>query len=192
MLTGFRAFAQSWAAKLLLGLLVVAMAGFGVSQYSGQAIKGDEVIKAGSRVTDSRAFKRQYDNYKKSIEQQQGGQPIPADVADANHLDQIVLNGVATREAFAELLSKVGVRPSDKLVLAQIEKIPAFFDPITGRFDKATFQRMLAQNEMTPKMLDAEFRDRAAAQDWAAAIQNGLVVPRAYGALGSVFALETR
>jgi len=132
MLTAFRAFAKSWAARGLLGLIILAMAGFGISRYGFQAVKGDEVIRAGSRVTPSYAFKREYENYKKQLEQQQnGGQPIPPDVAEANHLDQIVLNGLATREAFAELLSKGGVRPSDKLVLGQIEKIPAFFDPIT-------------------------------------------------------------
>jgi peptidyl-prolyl cis-trans isomerase D len=98
-----------------------------------------------------------------------------------------VLNGLATREAFAELLSKIGVRPSDKLVLSRIEKIPDFFDPITGKFDKATYQQVLSRNEMTPKMLDTDIRDRNAAQDWAAGIQNGLAVPRAYGALGAVY-----
>lgn len=193
MLTAFRAFAKSWVAKILFGLLILSMGAFGISRYGFQAIKGDEVIRAGSRVTNSQVFKREYDSYKKAVEQQQGGgQPISQEVAEANHLDQIVLNGLATREAFAELLGKIGVRPSDKLVLGQIEKIPAFFDPITGRFDKATYQRMLAQNEMTPKMLDTDIRDRAAAQDWAAGLQNGLAVPRAYGALGAVFALETR
>lgn len=192
MLTAFRAFAKSWAAKILFGLLILSMGAFGISRYGFQAISGDEVIRAGSRVTDSNAFKRFYDEYKKGIEQQNGGQPIPQDVAEANHLDQIVLNGLATREAFSELLTKVGVRPSDKLVLAQIEKIPAFFDPITGRFDRQTFLRMLGNNNMTPKMLDADIRDRRATQDWAAAVQNGLAVPRAYGALGAAYFLETR
>ena len=192
MLTGFRAFAKSWIAKILLGLIVLAMAGLGVSKYGFQAVQGDAVIRAGSRTMTSEAFKREYDNYKKAIEAQNGGQPIPADVAEANHLDAVVLNGLATRESFSELLTRIGIRPSDKLVLAQIEKIPAFFDPITGRFDKLTFQRMLGQNGMTPKMLDADIRDRMAQQNWAAGVQNGLAVPRAYGALGAVFALETR
>ncbi|WP_293678942.1 SurA N-terminal domain-containing protein [uncultured Phenylobacterium sp.] len=191
MLAAIRNFAKSWPARILLALLAISFVGWGVTNTGTSAIQGDEVIKAGSRVVDSASFRRQYENYKKAIEEEQG-QPIPADVADANRLDQIVLNGLATREAFAELLSKVGVRPSDKLVLAQIQKIPAFFDPVTGRFDKITFERMLGQNNMTPKMLDADIRDRAAALDWSAALQNGLAVPRAYGALGSVFALETR
>jgi peptidyl-prolyl cis-trans isomerase D len=192
MLTAIRNFAKSWPARILMAVLAVSFVGWGINRTSVSAASGDEVIKVGSRVTDSYVFKREYDNYKKQLEQQQGGQPIPQDVADANHLDTIVMNGVATREAFSELLSKVGVHPSDKLILEQIEKIPDFFDPITGRFDKKTYQRRLADNSMTPKMLDADIRDRMAVQNWAAGVQNGLAVPRAYGALGSVFALETR
>lgn len=193
MFTAFRSFAQSWAAKVLMGLLILSMGAFGISRYGFQAIKGDEVIRAGSRVTTSAEFKREYDNYKRQLEQERnGGQPIPPALADANHLDQVVLSGLATREAFSELLSKIGVRPSDKLVLSRIQQIPEFFDPITGKFDRKTFERMLGQNGMTPKMLDTDIRDRNATQDWAAGVQNGLQVPRAYGALAAVYALETR
>ena len=41
MLTAFRAFAKSWAARGLLGLIILAMAGFGISRYGFQAVKGD-------------------------------------------------------------------------------------------------------------------------------------------------------
>src|SRR5688500_15081859 len=131
MLAALRNFAKSWPARILLGLLAISFVGWGVTAGGGaSAISGDEVIKAGSRAISSPEFRRQYDNYKKQIEQQQG-QPIPQEVAEENRLDQIVLNGLATREAFAELLLKVGVRPSDKLIVEQIQKIPAFFDPVT-------------------------------------------------------------
>ncbi|WP_293906902.1 peptidylprolyl isomerase [Phenylobacterium sp.] len=192
MLSSIRNFAKSWPARILMAILAVSFVGWGINRTGFQAVNGDEVIRAGSRTTDSFVFKREYDNYKKRLEGQQQGQPIPQDMAEANHLDTVVLNGLATREAFSELLSRSGIHPSDKLILAQLEKIPAFFDPITGRFDKKTYQRRLADNSMTPKMLDAEIRDGMAAQNWGAGLQNGLAVPRAYGALGSVFALETR
>jgi peptidyl-prolyl cis-trans isomerase D len=191
MLLGARKFTQSWFAKGLLGLIILAMAGFGVSRYGFQAIKPDSVIKAGSRSTNSFEFKRQYDNYKKRLEQQ-SGQQITPELADQNHLDTVVLNGLATRESFMDLLSKIGVRPSDKLILAQIEKIPAFFDPVSGRFDKKLYQSRLAEAGLTPANFDGQIRDEMAQAHWAVAVQNGLGVPRAYGALASVFALETR
>ena len=186
-----RSKSNSWFTRIVLGLIIVAMAGFGMSQYSFDAIRGDQVIKAGSRVVNSAEFRREYDRYKKRAEQQ-AGQPITPEMADQNHLDTAVLNGLATREGFAELLSKVGVRPSDKLIAAQIGKIPEFFDPITGRFDKKTFEARLNENGYAPPTFDAVLRDEMAAQHWAVALQDGLTAPRAYGALASVFALESR
>jgi len=191
MLSAIRRFAQSWAAKVLMALLAISFVGWGINRTGVSRVAGDQVIKAGSRTITSPEFRREYDNYKKRIEEQ-SGQRVTPELAEQNHLDSAVLNGLATKEAFAELLWRIGIRPSDKLILAQIEKIPAFFDPISGRFDKKTFQRRLADNGMTPKMLDASIRDDMAVQHLGVALQNGFSVPRAYGALAAVFALESR
>jgi peptidyl-prolyl cis-trans isomerase D len=174
-----------------MAVLAVSFIGWGVNRTGAGVVGGDQVIKVGSRTINSVEFRSEYDNYKKRLEQQQG-QPITVEQAQQGNLDAVVLNGVATREAFAELMSKVGVKPGDKLVLDQIQKIPAFFDPISGRFDKKMFQQRLGENGMTPERFDAVLRDEMATQHWAVAIQNGLTTPRAYGALASVFALESR
>lgn len=192
MLTAIRNFAKSWPARILMAILAVSFVGWGVNATGVSAFTGDQVIKAGSRTVDSIAFRREYEGYRKGLEQQNNGQPIPPDVAEQNHLDSVVLNGLATRESFAELLTRTGIRPSDGLILKQIEKIPEFFDQVTGRFDKKIMRDILARNEATPQMLDAQIRDGIAGQFWAKGLQNGLNVPRSYGALGAVFALESR
>ena len=181
----------SWFTRIVLGLIIVAMAGFGLANFSFDAVRGDQVIKAGDRTVDSRDFRREYDRYKKRAEER-AGQPLTPEIAEQNKLDTLVLNDLATRSAFSELLRKIGIRPSDKLVAEQIGKIPDFFDPITGKFDKKIFETSLARNDYTPPGFDTVLRDSIAGQHWAAAIQNGFVVPRAYGALAAVFALETR
>jgi peptidyl-prolyl cis-trans isomerase D len=191
MLAAVRTFAKSWPAKILMAVLAVSFIGWGVNQGGASVVAGDQVVKVGSRTISSPEFRNEYDNYKKRLEQQQG-QPITVEQAQAGNLDAVVLNGVATRESLAELMSRVGIKPGDKLVLDQIQKIPAFFDPISGRFDKKTFQQRLGENGMTPERFDAVLRDEMATQHWAVAVQNGLSVPRAYGALASVFALESR
>ncbi len=191
MLTGIRNFAKSWPAKILMAVLALSFVGWGVQQGGVAAISGDQVLKAGSRTISSNAFKREYENQKKRFEQQ-SGQPITPEQADEGNLPAQVLNGMATREAFAELLSKAGIRPSDKLVLEQISKIPDFFDQITGKFDEKTFEQRLADNGLTPPMFDGALRDEMAVQHWIVAVQNGFSAPRSYGALGAVFALESR
>ena len=181
----------SWFTRIVLGVIVVAMAGFGLTEYSVDAIRGDEVVSAGSRSINSAEFQREYDRFRKRQEQQ-AGQPITPELAEQNNLDTVVLNGLATKEAFAELLSRIGVRPSDKLIADQIGKIPDFFNPISGAFDKKTFEARLQENGYTPPGFDAVLRDEMSTQHWAVAMQNGFSVPRSYGALASVFALESR
>jgi peptidyl-prolyl cis-trans isomerase D len=191
MLANIRNFAKSWPARILMGILAISFVGWGVNQGGLGGVGGDQIVRAGDRVIDTLAFRREYDNYRKRIEEQSGQQVTP-EIAQANGLDAIVLNVLATREAFVELLAQSGIRPGDKLLLAQIEKIQAFFDPITGKFDRATFERQLGQNGLTPERFDAVMRDEIAVQHWSVAIQNGLAAPRAYGAMASVFALESR
>ena len=191
MLASIRQFAKSWPARILLILLAISFVGWGVNQGGSAMISGDQVIKAGSRTITSLEFRKEFDNYKKRIEQETG-QQVTNELAEENNLDATVLNGLATREAFSELLAKVGIKPGDKLIVDQISQIQAFFDPITGKFDKTTFERQLSQNGMTPEMFDAGIRDQMATQHWAVGVQNGLAAPRTYGALAAIYALESR
>ncbi|WP_411287021.1 SurA N-terminal domain-containing protein [Phenylobacterium sp.] len=190
MLTAIRAFAKSWVAAVLIGLLIISFAVFGINDiFTGNA--GDQVVKAGSRTLTSADFKREYDTYKTRFEQQ-AGQPITPEMASANGLDRRVLDGVATREAFAELLSRAGVRPSDKLLIAELQKIPAFFDQVSGRFDPKIYEQRLGENGLTPTKFDQVLRDEMAEQHLATSLVNGLRVPRAYSALGAIYAMESR
>ena len=191
MLAAFRAFAKSWVAAILMGVLIFAFAVWGIRKDVFTGRFSDWVIKAGSRTVTSAEYKRQFDRYKSQLEQQ-SGQPIPNDVAAANGVDREVLQGLATREAFADLMRRVGIVPSDKLIAEQIQKIPAFFDPVTGRFDKRAYQQTLASNELSPASFESEMRDEIAEQHLGTAIISGLSVPRAYTALAAIYELEGR
>jgi peptidyl-prolyl cis-trans isomerase D len=191
MLASIRAFAKSPAAAVLIGLLVVSFAVFGIRDvFKGQAA-GDAVVKAGSRSISPADFKREFDGYKSQVEQQVG-QPVTTEAAVANGLDRRVLEGLAGREAFADLVRKIGVIPSDKLIVGEINKIPAFFDQVSGRFDKKAYQQRLAENGLTPAKFEGVMRDEIAQQQVGTGLVAGLVVPRAYTAMGAIYAMENR
>ncbi len=190
MLAATRKFAKSWVAAVLIGLLVISFAIFGIND----AFKGNftaDVITAGSRKVSPADFKREFDNYRKNAEKQVG-QPVSTEMAVENGLDKRLLDELATREAFGELLHKAGVRPSDKLLAAEIQKIPAFFDQVSGRFDKNLFGQRLAEAGLTPPKFDTVMRDEIAESHTVSAIVNGLRVPRAYSALGAIYEMEAR
>jgi peptidyl-prolyl cis-trans isomerase D len=190
MLAAIRAFAKSWVAALLIGLLIVSFAVFGIRDVFRSRVS-NAVITAGSRTVSANDFRRAFDVMRKRAEQQMG-QPVTAEVAAANGLDRQVLQGLATQQAFAELLRRIGVRPSDKLVAQQIAKIPDFFSPVSGSFDKKLYLQKLAQNDLTADKFEASLRDEVASQHVGAALTSAFLLPRAYTALAAVFALESR
>lgn len=190
MFSTLRAFTKSWVAILLVGLLIISFAVFGMQDVF-RPIGRNAVIEAGSRTVSPAEFKQQFDRYKANAEQQMQ-RPISMEEAVEGKLDVRFLDEMATRESFFALLEKIGVRASDKLVVDQIRTIPAFFDQVSGRFDQKLFEQRLADNNLTPAGFDQVIRDEIAETHLATAMVNGLRVPRTMSALGAVYSMETR
>ena len=191
MLANIRAFAKSPAAALLIVLLIASFAVFGIRDVFNGRTGGNAVITAGSRSLSPADFKREFDSYKARVEQQVG-QPIPMEAVAANGLDKRAAEGLAGREAFAEHLSNIGLKASDKLIAAEIHKIPAFFDQVTGKFDKKAYETRLSENRLTPARFESVMGDEVAQQQMATGLAAGLRAPRAYTALAAIFGLENR
>lgn len=190
MLTAFRAFAKSWVAALLIGLLIISFAVFGMSDIL-QGQFSTTVVKAGGRNVDDADFRREYDQWRQQTEQQVG-QPITPQMADENGIIPRLLEQIATREALAALLHKIGIRPGDSLVADQLREIPAFFDPISGRFDSNLMAQRLSETDLTPDRFLALLKDEIAQQHFASGLVSGLRAPRAYSALEAMIDREQR
>ena len=190
MLVATRKFAKSWVAAVLIGLLIVSFAIFGINDVFKGNFSND-VITAGSRGVSAADFKREFDNFRKNAEQQMG-QPVTVELAVENKVDTRVLQELASREAFGEMLYKAGIRPSDGLMEKEIRKVQAFFNPISGAFDKNLYLQRLNEAGMTPEKFDTVMRDEIAQAHTISAMVNGLRVPRAYTALAAVYGLEAR
>ncbi len=190
MLTAFRKFAKSPLAVVLIGLIIVSFAIFGISDvFRGGS--STAVVTAGSRTVQPIDFKRAFDNARQQA-QQQTGQTITPEEAVQRGLHIQLAEEMATQTAFAAWAEKVGINPSAKLVLEQIRQIPAFFDQITGRFDRARYQQQLAQANLTEEAFEREMLDAIRGEHFGAGMAAGVRAPRAYGALQAAFGLETR
>jgi peptidyl-prolyl cis-trans isomerase D len=191
MLSFFRSLAKSKFIWILLGLPLVAgllTIGNVRTDLSTLFTGKDAVIQSGSRIYTSADFKREFDAYRRQAQQQ--GQAVTPDEAVAQGLDQRMLGAFAERESMAEVLHKLGIWPSDKLVVAQIAKITAFFDPISGKFDQKTYVQRLQENNLTPEVFERNLRDEQAYNHFASAAAAGLKTPRIYGALVGAFSYE--
>ncbi|MFN3572634.1 MAG: peptidyl-prolyl cis-trans isomerase [Phenylobacterium sp.] len=190
MLAAVRAFAKSWVAAILIGLLIISFAVFGMSDILRGQMSTD-VVTAGSRSVSAQQFRREYDLWRQQAEQQVG-QPVTPQMAAENGIISGLLNEIATREALAVMLGRMGLRPSEDQVTAELRNIPQFFDQISGRFDPALMEQTLSQSGLTPDDFLTRVRDQIAQQHFAAGLVAGLRAPRAYGALNAMVDLEQR
>jgi len=190
MLARFRAFAKSWVALLLLGLLIVSFAVFGTEDFL-QPRGGDWVVRAGDRTISGAEFRRLFDNYREQAARQ-SGQPLTTEAAVERGLHLRVMEELASAEAFAVLLRKIGVIPADSLVVEEIRKAPIFFNPISGRFDPQAYQAELARNDLTPERFEGFLRDELAQSHFVSGVVAGLRAPRIYTAVNAALEAETR
>ena len=191
MITLFREFTKSWIFKGLMVLLVASFAVFGLRDVFNK-VGGDNVVTAGSRKITASEFKADFDRYKQNYSQQNQGQSLNPDdfVASGDHIQ--MLNELADQTAFSAWLDSIGVKPSAKMIVAEIAKIPAFFNSVTGRFDKDTYRNMLARNQMTEKQLEDSIADEIASQQYLTASVAGFKAPRIYAASQAAMSLQSR
>jgi peptidyl-prolyl cis-trans isomerase D len=190
MLAAVRRFAKSPYAAALLVVLIISFAVFGIQDvFNGRV--SDWVIKAGSRSVSGAEFKRNFDAFKAQAEQQ-AQRPLTVEELAAQGLDRAVLNDLAARESLSEWLHRAGIRPSDKLIAAELRKSTALFDPVTGKFDQAVYQQRLAENGLTPERYEGLLRDEIATNHFIAGLGGGFRAPRIYTALAAAYALEGR
>ncbi|MEO6340227.1 MAG: SurA N-terminal domain-containing protein [Caulobacteraceae bacterium] len=191
MLAQIRTFAKSPAAKVLLGVLVASFAVFGIRDVFHGQMEPDAIVQAGKRSVGPAEFKRTFDNYRDQL-QKQNNQTLTAEDADKAGLLPRMIDSLAFQKSFDEFMARVGVRPSDKLVLGEIRKAPIFFDQVTGKFDRKAYDSWLAQNNLTAAQLESDLRDGLSENHFASGLVAGLQAPRAYGAVAATFQKEGR
>lgn len=190
MLANIRSFAKSPFAVLLLGLLVVSFAVWGVRDAFKVSIS-NAVVKAGSHEVSQAEFKRIFDRVVREQEQQQG-RGIPREEALAAGLDRKILADMADTNALAELVKRAGIKPDDKLVAAEIAKNQAFINPLTGRFSNDTYRQVLFKNDLTASGFEADLKDEIAGRHFLSGLGAGTHAPRIYSVMMAALLLQNR
>jgi len=193
MLAFFRAFAKSWAAKLLFGVLLIGFTVWGIQGGLVPHISTD-VISAGQRHLSETEFRNIVDRQLARVRQEQGEAPT---------LDQLVKQGVPQQWAnqmaqdygFQAWIEQIGVKPDKSLTVEAMKEIPGLrsvFNPVTGVFDEKAFRAILAQNQVNEAVFLQDLHDGIAQRDLTAAIKAGTVAPQLYTALESNAVMQTR
>lgn len=191
MLSQFRALAKSPVAKVLIALLVASFGLWGIRDVFRGITTGDSVVQAGKRTVSAARFRQMFMDELKQYNQQ-SGQNITVQDAVAHNLDRQVADSIASDEAFAEFLRRSGVVPSDKLVVDEIRKAPRFFNAVSGRFDRDSYEQFVRQIGMSDAEFEAVLRDQLAQTQFVSGMAAGMRAPLLYSALQAAFVGEGR
>lgn len=191
MISHFRNFAKSPWALAIVGLVAISFVVVGTQADIFASLGPRHVIKAGDRSLDQAQFRSDFDRVRENY-QEQSGQPVTVEDLVGANVHVQYLESQTQRLAFLDWSWRVGIRPGKELILKQIRQAPAFFNQITGQFDEEAYRSVLAAENLTPAMLEQDFRDQYAQNHFAAALFAGARVPRIYGAVIANGALERR
>jgi len=175
MLDSLRKAAGTWVAKLLLGLLVVSFAVWGISGTMLTGTGGNNVLTAGNTNVSITDYRLAYDR-QVQVMSQRLGQRLTREQATLLGIDNQVISQLAAGAVLDEQASRIGLGVSRDKVAALTTEDPAFRGP-SGQFDRMQFDFVLRQVGMRP---EDYFRNReqvAVRQQIVEAVSDGMKAP---------------
>ena len=155
MLDKLRKASSGWVAQLLIALLVVSFAVWGVSGFFS-GFHSDVVATVGSTDVTVRQFKQNYDAQLRQLSQQLG-QEVTPDQAQMFGLPQQVLGRLIADAALTDEARRMGLGISNESLSKKIADDETFQDP-SGNFDRNRFVQLLQNAGLTEDQYIQELR----------------------------------
>src|SRR5581483_9502075 len=156
MLDAMRRGAVNWLSKILLGLLIIAFAVWGVADVFRGYGRGT-LARLGSTEISVDEYRQAYQDEIAALSRRLGGRRLTSEQAKMLGVEQRTLSrliGVAAIEMHARELR---LALSDAAIADLIRQDPAFRD-LTGKFSQDTFRAVLRQNGYSEARYVAERR----------------------------------
>ena len=176
MLNSMRNSVGSLGAKILLGLLVLAFAAWGIEGVFAARTQ-TVAAKVGEAEIDVQQFARTFDGRLAALRNSTGTN-ITAEDARRSGFDRIVLDQMATQTALNEEARVLGLAASDTAVSAAIMDFPQFKDAY-GKFDRTAYDASLRQNGLRQSEFEENIRSDLSREALLQSIGNGTTAPRA-------------
>ena len=157
---------------ILMGLMVLGLGGFGVTSFSGGTT---EVASVGQTKITADEYARALKSELRAF-QQQTGQPITMQQAQAMGLPQSVQANLIASAALAEEARRIGVSVGDAQVAQTIMQAGAFQGP-NGSFDRAAYAEVLRRERLSEAEFEATVRDDEARLMLQRAVVGGVTAP---------------
>jgi peptidyl-prolyl cis-trans isomerase D len=155
VLEAIRKHAKGWLAKVILGLIAITFALFGVDSYMKGDKSGGMVAEVGdvgiSREELTREIQGQSDRMRETL----GPAYDPAVIESAEFRKQ-VLDSLIERKALLQEAKRLKFLAPDAYIASVLGQIPAFQQD--GAFSQPRYEAVLRQNGRTPAQFENELR----------------------------------
>lgn len=174
MLETLRKRASGWVAKILIGLLVISFAVWGVADiFTGY--RGDDVARVGETEITVEQYRSALQREIQQVSRQFGSY-LTMDQARALGLDGRVLGRLMAEAALDDEARSRGLGLTDQVVAESIQADPSFRTP-GGQFDRSYFEQVLRSAGYTEGLYVAEQRRRLLRQLIADAVGGAVKAP---------------
>lgn len=160
MLEALRKHTQGWMAKIILALIVVPFALFGIDSYLNQAGGQVAVAKIDGHKISLQEYSNAVENARNYMQSQ--GQKVDTALLESPAFKQSVLDGIITRRLVEGAIQDYRFRISDEQLSQHILGMPEFQS--NGKFSEETYNQLLSQNKLTPAKFEQSVRKDLAVQ----------------------------
>lgn len=160
---------------ILMGLLIIGLAGFGATNLSGAF---STLARVGTAEIRQGEYSRALQNEIRARESERG-EAISFQQARAMGIPDQVLAQLVTTASFDHEADRLGISIGDDNLRQQILGIPAF-QGIDGNFDREAYAFTLDRIGMTEAEFEADMRDETARALVQSAVMAGVTMPDAY------------
>lgn len=177
----------SYVTYFLMLLLILALGGFGVTNFGGSSQTVASVGDAEVTANDyARALQSQINGF-----QRETGQALTFQQAQMVGLDRAALGQLITEAALENETNRIGLSAGDENVAQEIQSVTAFHN-VSGEFDRQTYELALRQSNLSIDDFETQVRGDLGERLLQGAIGAGVETPDIFVDTLYRYARETR
>ncbi len=188
MLDAIRNHTQGWLAKVILALITIPFALFGIDSYFNTAGGNATVAKVNGDKISIQEYSNSIENVRNRLQSE--GQKVDAAMLQSPELKQSVLDGLITRRLVNAEIQRANFKISNEQLSTYILGMPEFQQG--GKFSEDIYQKTLAQNKLTVSKFENDRRNELLTQQARDGLRFLVSVPNGVAEHALKFAYQQR